>query len=232
MSSVDWLYFIYDDNGNRVYYNRLEEEYDKDKDRYYFLLSEPVEAQYAEVLIKDGDIDDLDIYDKNGNLIYEVSAYLPTEWELVAEPQGDGTIFYHHPGMSNGYLKDQGGMYVRATKITAGDGSTYIQCFAVQECVLDGHLVYLGVFDAYVTEQKLREDGRVIISKELLAWIEENNLENFFRIRMCVEDWDYGTRYVTLNYYELAAWFELAEAGKLVPGDVGDPVLQSGDYWN
>ena len=230
MSTIEWFYFIYDDNGDRVFYNKLEDDYDK-WDNHYGILSEPVDTATANALIDVGKVNDLGICDKDGNWIYEVSAYIPKDWELVSEPQGDGTVFYHHKGMTKGYLKDQDGMYVRASKIVAGDGSTYILCYTELVSVDDKYLQELGAFK---NEIVFNQNGTIVtISKDLITWIEQNGLENYFTVTFRSYDKYYGDRYtVTLTYYDLVAWFKLAEAGDLVPGEVGDPTLPTeSDWW-
>ena len=230
MSTRECFYFIYDDNGDRVFYNKLEDGYDK-WENYYGVLSEPVDTATANALVDIGEITYLGICDKDGNWIYEVSAYIPTDWELVSERQDDNTVFYHHKGMTKGYLKDQDGMYVRASKIVAGDGSTYILCYTELVSVDDKYLQELGAFK---NEIVFNQNGTIVtISKDLITWIEQNGLENYFTVTFSSYDKYYGDRYtVTLTYYDLVAWFKLAEAGDLVPGEVGDPTLPTeSDWW-
>ncbi|MBE6629971.1 MAG: hypothetical protein E7624_03885 [Ruminococcaceae bacterium] len=227
MSESEEIYFIQLPNGTNKYYSRVDIEYGEWDS--YGVLSDPIDEEYAN-RIELGTYAPLSVSTEKGEQIYCFYGYLATEWDLVEEPQGDGTVFYHREGLTKGYLKDQKGYYVRASKIVADDGSSYILCHTTQVSIDDYYIDEIGAFADFVTFN--RDETVVTISRELLEWIEQKDLEKYFVIRLRSYD-RYGEHFVTLNYYQLAAWLELADAGELVPGDAGDPTLQSDNgYWN
>lgn len=146
-------------------------------------------------------------YTSDGDELVELSYYVSEgceNFEYTVEEQSDGTVFYHVNGI--GFLKDQAGYYVRARKVTYGDGSTGIVCMLRSAIVYDEHL---DEIEGNLLDKYFKVSGNTITLTEELLELASHNKNNFY-VRVYSES--YGSLYI--DYYQLETLFMMAEDGK------------------